>query len=59
MTLEQHFLIRYGLHHFVSCKAQAGRFIFCIRKTQRETMIQHAQRIIQGGYGEMADIQLV
>lgn len=59
MNKEQIFLIKYGLHNFVSCANKAGKNVFSIRKNARENMIRHAKSLIQGGYGDGAEIQLV
>ncbi len=59
MNKEQIFLVKYGLHHFVSCANRAGKHVFCIRKSERENMIRHAKSLIEGGYGKGAEIQIV
>ena len=59
MNKEQIFLVKYGLHHFVTCVNQAGKHVFKIRGSERENMINHAKSLIQGGYGEGTEIQLV
>lgn len=59
MNKEQIFLVKYGLHHFVSCASKAGKHVFTIRKNERDTMINHAKSLIEGGYGDGAEIKLV
>ncbi len=59
MSVEQTFLMKYGIHNFVSYVENGGKFTFFIRKTQREGMIRHAMMLIQGGYGEAAEIRIV
>lgn len=59
MTVEQNFLVKKGIHNFVSYVEDSGKFTFFIRKDERENMIRHAMMLIQGGYGETADIRIV
>lgn len=59
MTVEQIFLVKKGIHNFVSYAEDGGKFTFFIRKNERENMIRHAMMLIQGGYGERADIRIV
>lgn len=61
MTTEQHFLITYGLHNFVShAPASApGRNAFVIRRHEGADMVRHATSLIEGSYGDRADIRLV
>jgi len=59
MSVEQTFLMKYGIHNFVSYVENSGKFTFFIRRNQRESMIQHAMKLIQGGYGETADIRII
>ncbi|MAN80017.1 MAG: hypothetical protein CMM77_12320 [Rhodospirillaceae bacterium] len=59
MTTEQTFLITYGLHNFVSHAPDAGRNAFVIRRHEGADMVRHATSLIQGSYGNGADIRLV
>jgi len=59
MTIEQTFLVKKGIHNFVSYVEDSGKFTFFIRKSERDHMIRHAMMLIQGGYGEAADIRIV
>ncbi|MDV7341532.1 hypothetical protein RYZ26_18145 [Terasakiella sp. A23] len=59
MNKEQIFLVKYGIHNFVSCALNGGKQVFYIRKSERDTMIAHAKNLIQGGYGETADIRVI
>lgn len=59
MNKDQIFLIKYGIHNFVSCAINGSKKVFYIRKSERETMIAHARNLIVGGYGDAVEIQLV
>ncbi len=59
MSKDQTFLIKYGIHNFVSCALKGSKQVFYIRKSERDTMITHAKNLIQGGYGETADIRVI
>jgi len=63
MTTEQHFLITYGLHNFVSHApnpaSASGRDAFLIRRHEGVDMVRHATSLIEGSYGDRADIRLV
>lgn len=59
MSTEQTFLIKYGIHNFVTYAIAGGKHIFYIRKSERHAMITHAQRLIESWYGEAADIRVV
>jgi hypothetical protein len=58
MTTEQHFLITYGLHNFVSHAPALGRNAFVIRSLEGPDMVRHATSLIEGSYGDRADIRL-
>ncbi|SCA55775.1 hypothetical protein MTBPR1_120081 [Candidatus Terasakiella magnetica] len=58
MSSEQKFLVKYGIHNFVSYTENRGKFTFFICQNEREGMISHAKMLIQGGYGEATDIRL-
>lgn len=59
MTTEQKFLVTYGLHNFVSHSPVAGRNTFVIRSREGTDMVRHARSLIEGSYGDRADIHLV
>lgn len=63
MTTEQHFLITYGLHNFVSHAPDpasvSGRNAFVIRRREGADMVRHATSLIEGSYGDRADIRLI
>ncbi|MEQ9554534.1 MAG: hypothetical protein RIG67_02115 [Rhodospirillales bacterium] len=63
MTTEQHFLITYGLHNFVSHSpapaSVPGRDAFVIRRREGADMVRHATSLIEGSYGDRAEIRLV
>ena len=59
MSKDQIFLIKYGIHNFVSCALNGGKKVFYIRKSERETMITHARSLIEGGYGKAVEIRMV
>jgi len=59
MNKDQIFLIKYGIHNFVSCALKGSKKVFYIRRSERDTMISHARNLIVGGYGDAVEIQLV
>ncbi len=59
MSTEQHFLIKYGLHSFVTCAITSGRHIFLIKKMEGPSMIRHAMNLIEESFGETAEIQVI
>ena len=59
MNTEKHFLIKYGLHNYVSCARTHGRKVFSIRSIEGQNMISHAEKLIRGGFGETAEIQVI
>lgn len=58
MITEQNFLVRYGLHNFVTFRQNEGKNIFFIRSLESQNMIRHAQRLIKDTYGDVLDVQL-
>jgi len=54
---EQDFLIKYGIHNFVTVKTQGNSPIFLIERTMNPKMISHAQNLIQGAYGTKTKIK--
>ena len=59
MSKEQEFLIKYGIHNFVKCEQMGTNVMFKISKNQRETMIDHAKKLIQSGYGQNIEIRVM
>ena len=59
MNTEQHFLIKYGLHNFVTCARTSGKQVFFIRSTESQNMTNHAQHLIKEGFGETVDIRII
>lgn len=51
MTVESKFLIRFGLHHFVSHSKDDGTARFVVDGSEGQTMIAHAKNIIEEMYG--------
>ena len=58
MNTEANFLVSYGLHHFVTHIQSSRRHLFFIRGAESQKMIDHANKLIKGRYGEIADIQV-
>jgi len=59
MSVEHDFLVKYGIHNFVSCAEKAGKQTFFIRKSERDSMIKHAKSLITGAYGDTTDIRII
>jgi hypothetical protein len=59
MITEQNFLVRYGLHNFVSCSEKNGKNTFFIKCGVGQRMTCHAEYLIKEAFGEVMDIQLV
>lgn len=57
MNTEQNFLVRYGLHGFVSCALQNGERAFFIKCGESQSMICHAENLIKGAFGDIVNIQ--
>jgi len=58
MTKEQDFLIRHGLHNFVTHARAKGSEVFSIQRVQNRTMVCHAKMLISGNF-DTAKIQVV
>jgi len=58
MSREQNFLVTYGLHNFVTYTQQRGKHAFFIESQEGQNMIRHATALIEGSFGETADIQV-
>ena len=59
MNKEQNFLVRYGLHTFVTCERTSGSHVFFIKGMEGQNMICHAKNLIKGGFGETTTIAVV
>lgn len=59
MSTEENFLVRYGLHNFVTSTLASGRQVFLIKSKQSQDMISHAMYLIKGKFGDNVDIKLV
>ena len=59
MSEHQTFLVKYGIHNFVSYERNEAAFTFKIKSDQRDSMINHAVRLIKDWYGDQTAIQLV
>jgi len=59
MSTEENFLVRYGLHNFVTSTLASGRQIFLIKSMQSQDMISHAMGLIKGKFGDSVEIKLV
>lgn len=51
MSVESNFLIKFGLHHFVSYSNGSGASQFVVDGDEGPTMIAHAKHIIEEMYG--------
>jgi hypothetical protein len=51
MSVESNFLIKFGLHHFVSYSNGNGPSQFVVDSDESQTMIAHAKNIIEEMYG--------
>ncbi len=58
MNTEQNFLVRYGLHSFVSFAQLNGKDTFVIKNRESESMICHAEYLIKETFGEVMKIHL-
>ena len=59
MNTEENFLVRYGLHNFVSCTRLNGKNTFFIKGMESQSMICHAENLIKETFGEVMEIQRV
>ncbi len=59
MSREQSFLVTYGLHNFVTHTLKPGVNTFFIKSKESQNMISHAKALIEGGFGNTVDIQVV
>ena len=59
MSNEQNFLIRYGLHNFVThVQINRKQSTFFIESTENKNMVGHALTLIEDRFGDEAKIQL-
>lgn len=59
MSNEQNFLIRYGLHNFVThVQISRKQSTFFIESTESQNMVGHALSLIKDRFGDGATIQL-
>jgi len=59
MSNEQDFLIKYGLHNFVTGSHKRGKRVFVIKGMENQTLVSHAQHLIKEGFGASATIQMI
>ena len=59
MNNEQHFLVTYGLHHFVSFTGRGDKGVFTICREEGQKMARHAVSLITGRYGDGTRILMV
>jgi len=58
MSNEQIFLIRYGLHNFVThVQTSRKQSTFFIEKTESQNMVGHALTLIKDRFGDSANVQ--
>ena len=58
MSNERNFLIRFGLHSFVTRMGnRRGKADFEIKADEGGDMVRHASHLIRGGFGEHISIQ--
>lgn len=56
---DQDFLIKYGLHNFVTSARTGERLVFFIRNAGGQTMIDHAKKLIEGSFGPTATVAVI
>jgi len=59
MIQGQDFLIRYGLHNFVTYHQKGSSPSFSIKTSETTKMVRHARNLIQGAYGMKTVIKLI
>jgi hypothetical protein len=59
MNIEQNFLIKYGLHNFVSMHRTSMNNVFLIRSAEGPNMSNHAKNLIKECFDETAKIQII
>ena len=58
MSKEQNFLIRYGLHNFVSCPPSGANRTFVIKNLKNKELVSHARYLIKESFGEAVNIHV-
>lgn len=58
MSNEQDFLIKYGLHNFVTGSQKRGKRVFVIKGMENQILVSHARHLIEEGFGASASIQV-
>lgn len=58
MSKEQNFLIRYGLHNFVTCPPTKASRTFVIKDLKDKHLVSHAKYLIKESFGEAVDIHV-
>lgn len=58
MNKEQNFLVTYGLHNFVTYTLEQGKHVFAIDIREGLNMVRHAQTLLEGRFGEIANIRM-
>ncbi len=58
MSNEQDFLIKYGLHNFVTGSHKRGKRVFIIRGMENPILVSHARHLIEEGFGASTSIQI-
>jgi hypothetical protein len=56
--MENEFLIRYGLHNFVTYAQLGSENAFVIQGVESPKMIRHAMSLIKGSFGRSANIKI-
>ncbi len=59
MNIEHHFLIKYGLHNFVSSYRTGRKRVFLIGNREGLKMVKHAKYLIEESFGESAEICVI
>lgn len=59
MNKEQNFLVRYGLHNFVTFNMARGKHVFLIKGIDDQSLICHAMKLIKNSFGESATIEVI
>jgi len=57
MTQTQEFLIKSGIHNFVSYQNTGTAPIFSIKSSTHHKMARHAQMLIKNAFGDATDIR--
>lgn len=58
MNAFENFLVRYGLHNFVTSAMEGGQTVFTIRRAAGRKMVGHARDLIADAFGQTAAIRL-